>query len=61
MIHSHLHHPCLEFHMIQTTSKSVIQDKSLQEINIEPIQDFIHQLTAKFFDYCPSNPNPPVQ
>jgi hypothetical protein len=61
--------------MIQTTSNSVIQDKSLQEIgtyprgtttsqlhdtlNIEPIQDFIHQITAKFFVHCPSNPKPP--
>lgn len=64
LIHSHRHHPCLAFHMIQTTTNSVIQDKSLQEIgtyprgtttsqlhdtlNIEHIQDFIDQLTAKF-------------
>jgi hypothetical protein len=61
--------------MIQTTSNSIIQEKSLQEIgtflrgtttsqlhktlNNEPIQDFIHQLTAKFFAHCPYNPNPP--
>ena len=65
LIHSHRHYSCLGFHMIQTTSNSVIQDKSLQEfgtcpgvtttshlhntLNIEPIQDFHHQLTAKFF------------
>jgi len=75
LIHSHRHYRCLEFHMIQTTSNSIIQEKSLQEIgtfprgtttsqlhntlNIKPIQDFIHQLTAKFFAHCPSIRKPP--
>ena len=30
-------------------------------LNIEPIRDFIHQLTAKFFANCPSHPNHLVQ
>jgi len=28
---------------------------------IEPIRDFIHRLTAKFFAHCPSHPNSLVQ
>jgi hypothetical protein len=29
-------------------------------LNIEPIRDFIHRLTAKFFAHWPSHPNPLV-
>jgi len=30
-------------------------------VNIEPIPVIIHRLTAKFFAYCPSHPNPLIQ
>ena len=30
-------------------------------LNIVPIRDFIHRLTAKFFAHCPSHPKPLVQ
>jgi len=30
-------------------------------VNIDPFLVIIHQLTAKFFAYCPSHPNPLVQ
>jgi hypothetical protein len=30
-------------------------------LNIEPIRDFVHQLTVKFFAKCPSHLNPLVQ
>jgi len=45
LILSHRHHPCLEFHMIQTTSNLIIQDELTRDWYLS--QGYYHFTTAQ--------------